>query len=53
MAGAELIGKEELAEEDVRPRTSWRASREFRLHLIRTLAKKVVRQAVENQGGAL
>ncbi|AGF77877.1 aerobic-type carbon monoxide dehydrogenase, middle subunit CoxM/CutM-like protein [Desulfocapsa sulfexigens DSM 10523] len=40
-------------EEDVRPRTSWRASREFRLHLIRTLAKRVVRQAVENQGGAL
>jgi len=27
-------------EEDVMPRTSWRASKEFRLHLIRTLAKK-------------
>jgi xanthine dehydrogenase FAD-binding subunit len=38
-------------EEDVKPRTSWRASKEFRLHLIRTLAKKVTRQAVENQGG--
>ncbi len=39
-------------EEDVMPRTSWRASKEFRLHLIRTLAKKVIRQAVENQGGS-
>jgi len=38
-------------EEDVKPRDSWRASKDFRLHLIRTLAKKVTRQAVENQGG--
>ena len=38
-------------EEDVKPRNSWRASKDFRLHLIRTLAKKVTRQAVENQGG--
>ena len=39
--------------EDVKPRTSWRASKEFRLHIIRTLAKKVTRQAVENHGGSL
>ncbi len=38
--------------DDVKPRTSWRASKEFRLHIIQTLAKKVTRQAVENQGGA-
>lgn len=38
-------------DEDVKPRDSWRASKDFRLHLIRTLAKKVTRQAVENQGG--
>ena len=37
--------------EDVKPRDSWRASKDFRLHLIKTLAKKVTRQAVENQGG--
>ena len=38
-------------DEDVKPRDSWRASKDFRLHLIRTLAKKVTQQAVENQGG--
>jgi len=38
-------------EEDVKPRDSWRASKDFRLHLIRTLAKKVTQQAVDNQGG--
>jgi xanthine dehydrogenase FAD-binding subunit len=37
--------------EDVRPRTSWRADKEFRLHIIRTLAKKVLRQAVKYRGG--
>ena len=35
--------------EDVIPRTSWRASKEFRLHIIKTLAKKEIRRAVENQ----
>jgi xanthine dehydrogenase FAD-binding subunit len=41
----------EALEEDVKPRDSWRASKAFRLHLIKTLAKNVIRQAVENQGG--
>ena len=41
----------EALAEDVKPRDSWRASKDFRLHLIKTLAKKVIRQAVENQGG--
>lgn len=40
-------------EEDVMPRTSWRASKEFRLHIIKTLARKELRRAVENQGAAL
>ncbi len=39
--------------QDVMPRTSWRASKEFRLHIIKTLAKKEIRRAVINQGAAL
>jgi len=38
-------------EKDVNPRNSWRASKEFRLHVIRTLTQRVVRQAVERAGG--
>ncbi len=38
---------------DVRPRTSWRAAREFRLQIIRTLAHRVVRQAILNAGGII
>ena len=41
----------ESLEEDVRPRDSWRAGKAFRLHIIRTLAKRVIRQAAENLGG--
>ena len=41
----------DAVEADVKPRTSWRASKEFRLHIIRTLAKKVTQEAVTNQGG--
>ena len=33
---------------DVSPRTSWRASREFRLQIIGTLAERLVAQAVHN-----
>ncbi len=36
--------------QDVRPRDSWRAGKDFRLHIIKTLAKKEIRRAVENQG---
>ena len=42
----------EALTEDVVPRTSWRASKEFRLHIIKTLARKEIRRAVENQGVA-
>ncbi len=35
--------------DDVRPRESWRAGKEFRLHIIKTLARKGLRQAAEMQ----
>jgi xanthine dehydrogenase FAD-binding subunit len=41
----------DAVEKDVNPRDSWRASKEFRLHVIRTLTQRVVRQAVERAGG--
>ena len=39
--------------DDVSPRTSWRASRDFRLQIIATLAHRVVRQAILNAGGTI
>lgn len=51
---------EELQEEvaqravaEVRPRSSWRASREFRLHLVAELSKRAFKQAFINAGGLL
>lgn len=41
----------EGALEDVSPRTSWRASKEFRVHLIKELARRATRNAVEKAGG--
>jgi len=38
---------------DVSPRTSWRAAREFRLHIIATLAHRVVKQSILNAGGTI
>ena len=38
---------------DVRPRTSWRAAKEFRLQIIATLARRVVKQAIINAGGTI
>jgi xanthine dehydrogenase FAD-binding subunit len=38
---------------DVSPRTSWRAAREFRLQIIATLARRVVQQAILNAGGTI
>ena len=46
---AERIGKGAL--EEVNPRSSWRASKEFRLQLVEELAKRAFRQAVRNAGG--
>ncbi len=39
--------------QDVAPRTSWRASKEFRMQIIRTLAERVVAEAARNAGGTL
>lgn len=36
--------------QDVAPRTSWRASKEFRMQIICTLAERVVAQAAQNAG---
>ncbi|EGO9054169.1 MAG: xanthine dehydrogenase FAD-binding subunit XdhB [Escherichia coli] len=36
--------------QDVAPRSSWRASKEFRLHLIQTMTKKVISEAVAAAG---
>ena len=33
-------------EADVQPRTSWRANRDFRMHIIRTLAERVIARCV-------
>ena len=38
---------------DVSPRTSWRAAKEFRLQIIATLARRVVQQAILNAGGTI
>ncbi len=43
----------EAVSDDVNPRTSWRASKEFRLHIIATLARRVVKQAILNAGGTI
>lgn len=44
----------ELAMEEVQPRSSWRASREFRLQLVRELTVRALREAVEmGRGGAI
>lgn len=45
----EQFGKAALQE--VNPRTSWRASREFRLQLVEELSKRACRQAFSNAGG--
>jgi len=39
--------------DDVRPRTSWRAAKEFRLQIIATLARRVVKQTILNAGGTI
>jgi xanthine dehydrogenase FAD-binding subunit len=39
--------------DDVSPRTSWRAAKNFRLQIIATLAHRVVKQAILNAGGTI
>ncbi len=44
---------ESLVEKDVNPRTSWRASKEFRLQIISELSNRVVTQVIEKAGGRI
>jgi xanthine dehydrogenase FAD-binding subunit len=39
--------------EDVNPRTSWRAAREFRLHLVEELTRRALRESILRAGGTL
>jgi xanthine dehydrogenase FAD-binding subunit len=43
----------EIVPEDLTPRSSWRASKEFRLHIIKTLAKRVIEKAITKAGGKI
>jgi xanthine dehydrogenase FAD-binding subunit len=45
------IGKAAL--DGISPRTSWRASKEFRLHLAEELAKRAITEALKRAGVAL
>jgi xanthine dehydrogenase FAD-binding subunit len=40
----------DAVQQDVSPRTSWRATREFRLHLIAEMAERVTRTALDRAG---
>jgi xanthine dehydrogenase FAD-binding subunit len=43
----------EVVPEDLNPRSSWRASKEFRLHIIKTLASRVIEKAIIKAGGRI
>ena len=47
----DLVGNAAAAE--VNPRTSWRASREFRLQLVRELSRRALAEAARRAGGVL
>lgn len=47
----EQIAEKTLA--DVMPRSSWRASKEFRLHLVKELARRAATAAIEKAGGKI
>ncbi len=51
MATLQMIADTALGE--VNPRTSWRASKEFRLQLVEELTKRAAKAAIERAGGAL
>ena len=38
---------------DVNPRTSWRATKEFRLHLVEELARRALKEAINRAGGEI
>jgi xanthine dehydrogenase FAD-binding subunit len=43
----------ESVADDVSPRSSWRAAKDFRLQIVATLAHRVVKQAILNAGGTI
>ncbi|MCD8168564.1 MAG: xanthine dehydrogenase FAD-binding subunit XdhB, partial [Clostridiales bacterium] len=45
------FGKDALTQ--VNPRTSWRASKEFRLQLIEELSKRALKEAIKKAGGEI
>lgn len=46
-----LVGEGSLA--DVTPRSSWRAAKEFRLHLVKELARRATIASIEKAGGKI
>jgi xanthine dehydrogenase FAD-binding subunit len=58
-AGGKVLREETIAAagkaclEDINPRSSWRASREFRLHLAEELVRRAFREAAIRAGGKL
>ncbi|MDR0840474.1 MAG: xanthine dehydrogenase FAD-binding subunit XdhB [Christensenellaceae bacterium] len=48
-----IQGFGEAALGDVNPRNSWRASREFRLHLAQELSKRALRETIRLSGGVV
>jgi len=42
-----------IVSEDIKPRTSWRASAEFRIHLARELARRTLLESIRQAGGIL
>ncbi|PKL11397.1 MAG: xanthine dehydrogenase FAD-binding subunit XdhB [Spirochaetae bacterium HGW-Spirochaetae-8] len=47
----DAVGEGALA--DVMPRTSWRASKEFRLHLVKELARRATIASIKKAGGSI
>lgn len=47
----DALAKAALA--DVSPRTSWRATKEFRLHLVEELARRAFKEAIKRAGGEI
>ncbi|HOS18531.1 MAG TPA: xanthine dehydrogenase FAD-binding subunit XdhB [Clostridia bacterium] len=43
----------QAAPADVNPRTSWRATKEFRLHLVEELARRALKEAIDRAGGEI
>lgn len=53
VAGGTVEAFAKAALEDVQPRTSWRATKEFRLHLVEELARRAMTEAIKLAGGEL